>query len=247
MKKFIIQIILIIIILILIVIGIIYLVKKQDSKTELENNYKNFKEESIMYDENATIDDLKEEYNIEGNSDLYEIQTEYDGRKVLAIKANENYKVAFSGLIKKSKTTIEEATQIFNEQHPTQNGIWIEPQSREKIVNDLNELFQSKYEVDEKGYLVITEYQSSENDEILKQMIEGEKQYILGISGTTYYIDALTGEIFDNPYEEFDSSQTYSYFTDDNKIIIYIPENNDNHLEKQEIYESILKLIFEIE
>lgn len=247
MKKFIIQIILIIIVLSIIIIGIMYLVKKQDPKTELENNYENFKEESTMYDENATIDDLKEEYNIEGNSELYEIQTEYDGRKVLSIKANENYKVAFAGLIKKSKPTIEEATQIFSEQHPTQNGIWIEPESREKIANDLNELFQSKYKVDEKGYLVITEYQSSENDEILKQMIEEEKQYVFGISGTTYYIDALTGEIFDNPYEEFDKTQPYSYFTDGNKAIIYITENKDNHLEKLEIYESILKLISEME
>ena len=196
-----------------------------------------------MYDENADIEDLKEEYNIEGNSELYEIQTEYDGRKVLAIKASENYKVAFAGLIKKSKPTFEETTKIFEEQYPKQAGIWIEPESRQIILNYLNNNLNSSYEIEENGFIKILEYIESENDKILNQIINGEKQYILGISGITYYIDTLTGEIIDNPYEEFDSSQTYSYFQDENKMIIYIPENKDNHINKDEIFNSILKLV----
>ena len=189
MKKFIIQIILIIIVLSIIIIGIMYLVKKQDPKTELENNYENFKEESTMYDENATIDDLKEEYNIEGNSELYEIQTEYDGRKVLAIKASENYKVAFAGLIKKSKPTFEEATKIFEEQYPKQAGIWIEPESRQIILNYLNNNLNSSYEIEENG------------------------------------------------------GNNWLRNKEGNKVIIYIPENKDNHINENEIFNSILKLV----
>ena len=243
MKKIIIQIILIIIVLGFIIAGITYLINKNNKKNELDAKYEELKNESVMYDESANIEELKEEYNMEGDSELYEIQTEYDGRKVLTVKASENYKVAFAGLIKKAKPTLDEASQIFKEQYPTQNGIWIEPESREKILNYLNSAVKSKYEIDENGYLKIVEYQKSNNDELLKNIIEGEKQYITGISGITYYIDPLTGEIFDNPYEEFDSNQTYSYFTDENKMIIYIPENKDNYLDNNEIFESIIKLI----
>lgn len=243
MKKIIIQIILIIIVLGFIIAGITYLINKNNKKNELDAKYEELKNESVMYDESANIEELKEEYNMEGDSELYEIQTEYDGRKVLTVKSSENYKVTFAGLIKKAKPTLDEASQIFEEQYPTQNGIWIEPESREKILNYLNSELKSKYEIDENGYIKIAEYQKTNNDEILKNIIAGEKQYIIGISGITYYIDPLTGEIFDNPYEEFDSNQTYSYFTDENKMIIYIPENKDNYLDNNEIFESIIKLI----
>ena len=208
MKKIIIQIILIIIVLGFIIAGITYLINKNNKKNELDAKYEELKNESVMYDESANIEELKEEYNMEGDSELYEIQTEYDGRKVLTVKASENYKVAFAGLIKKAKPTLDEASQIFEEQYPTQNGIWIEPESREKILNYLNSELKSKYEIDENGYIKFAEYQKTNNDEILKNIIAGEKQYIIGISGITYYIDSLTGDIFDNPYEEFDSNQT---------------------------------------
>ena len=186
MKKIIIQIILIIIVLGFIIAGITYLINKNNKKNELDAKYEELKNESVMYDESANIEELKEEYNMEGDSELYEIQTEYDGRKVLTVKSSENYKVAFAGLIKKAKPTLDEASQIFEEQYPTQNGIWIEPESREKILNYLNSELKSKYEIDENGYIKIAEYQKTNNDEILKNIIAGEKQYIIGISGITY-------------------------------------------------------------
>ena len=100
--------------------------KKNTQKSELDIKYDELKKESAMYDENADIQELKQEYNMTGNTELYEIQTEYDGRKVLAIKASENYKVAFAGLIKKSKVNLDEATEIFEQNYPNKNGIWIE-------------------------------------------------------------------------------------------------------------------------
>lgn len=247
MKKIIIEIILIILVIGFIIFEITYLLKKRSQMTEttIELDLNNLQSESVMYDEDATIDDLKEEYKMEGNSDLYEIQTEYDGRKVLVIKASEDFKVAFAGLIKKSKPTFEESSQIYNEQYPKENGIWIEPESREKILNDLNSMLKSKYEISDNGYLKIVEYVESENDMILNQIINGEKQCIIGICGTMYYIDAITGEIFDNPYEELDKYQTYSYLTDENKMIIYLAENNDNHLDKKEIYENLFRILKE--
>ena len=115
--------------------------------------------------------------------------------------------------------------------------------SREKILNYLNNVLNSTYQIDEEGYLSISNMQKSTNDNIINTLINGDKQYILGISSTTYYIDALTGEVIDNPYEEMDEAQTYSYFEDENRMMIYIPENKDKHLSNQEIFESIIELV----
>ena len=100
-------------------------VKINKQKSSLENEYKELKEKSVMYDENAEVEDLKREYNISGDSSLYEIQTEYDGRKILAIKSNENYKVAFAGLVKRNKPEMQEISEILEKNHPTENGVWI--------------------------------------------------------------------------------------------------------------------------
>lgn len=243
MKKTVIQIILSVIILTFIILGIICFMNNNTTKNEIDSEYEELKKNSIMYDENASIEELKQEYKMTGDTELYEIQTEYDGRKVLAIKADENYKVAFVGLIKKSKPDLNKSTEIFEQNHPNKKGIWIEAESRERILNYLNNTLKSTYMIDEDGYLNISNLQESKNDDIINSLINGEKQYILSINSTTYYIDALTGEVIDNPYEEFDEAQTYSYFEDGNKMIIFIPENKDKHLSNEEIFESIIELV----
>lgn len=218
-------------------------VKINKQKASLENDYKELKEKSVMYGENANVEDLKQEYNVSGDSDLYEVQTEYDGRKVLAIKSNENYKVAFAGLIKRSKPEQKEILEIFEENHPTENGIWIEEEGREEILEYLNKNLSSKYEINEKGYLKIIDKQKSEKDDQIELMINGDKQYLLSINGVSYNIDALTGEIVDNIYEELDKYQIYSYFNDENKMIIYITENKEKALTNDEIFQNILELM----
>jgi len=54
----------------------------------------------IAYQENVTVDEIKNETGATGNSNIYEIQQEYDGRNVVTVKANIKYKVAFAGMIK---------------------------------------------------------------------------------------------------------------------------------------------------
>lgn len=226
-----------------IIFGIVYFRKNNKTNNELDAKYSEIKKELTMYNENANIEELKKEYSITGDTELYEIQTEYDGRKVLVIKANENYKVAFAGLIKKSKSDLNEALDIYENKHPKKNGIWIEPESRNKILNYLNNNLNSKYEITQEGYLTILEKKESQNDNKIDLLINGDKQYILGISGVSYYIDKLTGEVFDDIYEEMDKYQTYSYFEDENKMIIFITENKSKYLSNQEIYESIIELV----
>ena len=201
------------------------------------------KQNSLMYNNTATVDELKEEYGMSGNDDLYDVQTEYDGRQVLKVKATENFKVAFAGLVNGTKNSIENSSEIFENEYPTENGIWIEKNSREKIEKYLNENMKSKYKISEKGYLTISEKKSSKEDNEIEKIINGNKQYLIGISGTNYYIDALTGEAVDNPFEELDKYQTYAYCQDEDKMVIFITENKSKALQNSEIFESVLALM----
>lgn len=102
---------------------------------------------------------------------------------------------------------------------------------------------KSKYKISEKGYLTISEKKSSKEDNEIEKIINGNKQYIIGISGINYYIDALTGEAVDNPFEELDKYQTYAYCQDEDKMVIFITENKSKALQNSEIFESVLELM----
>lgn len=245
MKKTI-KILILILIVIIIAGGIgvsIKYIKKVKNKNEIDKAYNEMKQNSLMYNNTATVDELKEEYGMSGNDDLYDVQTEYDGRQVLKVKATENFKVAFAGLANGTKNSIENSSEIFENEYPTENGIWIEKNSREKIEKYLNENMKSKYKINEKGYLTISEKKSSKEDNEIEKIINGNKQYIIGISGINYYIDALTGEAVDNPFEELDKYQTYAYCQDEDKMVIFITENKSKALENSEIFESVLALM----
>ena len=233
-----------VLILIVIVIGVsIKYIKKVKNKNDIDKTYNEMKQNSLMYNNTATVDELKEEYGMSGNDDLYDVQTEYDGRQVLKVKATENFKVAFAGLVNGTKNSIENSSEIFENEYPTENGIWIEKNSREKIEKYLNENMKSKYKISEKGYLTISEKKSSKEDNEIEKIINGNKQYLIGISGTNYYIDALTGEAVDNPFEELDKYQTYAYCQDEDKMVIFITENKSKALQNSEIFESVLALM----
>lgn len=236
--------IIIISILLIIVVGIIIGVfarKKKNNEDII--NYDELKQNSEMYNESATLEDLKKEYGATGDENLYDIETEYDGRKVLAIKASENFKVAFAGLVENRKITLDEAKKIFDDEYPTNNGIWVEEKSREKILNYLNQNLNSKYEIDKNGYLTISSKKNSDYDNKIEKIINSNKQYIIGINSKKYYIDAISGEILDNPFEEFDKYQTYAYCQDDDKIVICITENTSKKLSNKEIFDSVVSLM----
>lgn len=243
MKKIIRNIIIVLIIIAAIIIC--YKVYKNNKKTDLENQYKELKEQSIMYNTEAQVEELKKEYNYSGDSNLYEIETEYDGRNVLTIRPSENYKVAFTGLIKRAKPEKDEVLEIFEKEYPTENGIWIEEKSRDTILQYLNNKLSSKYEITHSGYLKNLDKKDTEKDKQLIDLINGNRKYILGIEGTAYYIDPLTGEITDDIYEQMDEHQTYSYFENENNMIIYITENKQKVLNSDEIFDSLLELVKE--
>lgn len=216
----------------------------QKISQDVQEKYEEMKENSVMYNNETTLEELKEEYKFTGSNDIYEIETELDGRNVINVKSNMNFKVAFCGMIKKEKPTYEELDSIYDSNYPQRSGIWINKDSRERILNYLNTKLGYTYNINEEGYLEIKgKSAQSDVDMKMEKLINGEKQYILDISSVYYMIDAVTGEIVDNPYNDLEEYQTYDYCEDENKMIIFVSKNIDSKLNEDEIFESVLNLI----
>lgn len=237
-------------ILMFIISLIIVMVLIKDNQKEKDrvfiNEYEEIDKNQISYNKNSTVNELKKENGIKGNSDIYEIQTEYDGRKVLTVKANLKFKVAFCGLITRDLPKIEELEKVFQENIPQKNGIWIENYSKDKIVKLINdsEKTNSKYAISGDGYLYIVEKNTqTELDKKIEKIINGNKLNVLAKSSVCYIVDTVTGEILDYNFEKMDKYQTYEYFEDNDKKIIFITENSGNQLYDEDILEDMVNLL----
>lgn len=238
--------------LIILAIGIFFTIKninnkkQQQESNESQKTFEEFKNSSIMYDEEANLNELKQEYKITGPDELYEIQTEYDGRKAVVVKAEINYKTAFAGLIKKEIPSFSELDSCMEENYPKGTGIWVEKSSQEKIVNYLNntKLLNNEYSIDDNGFLQVNKKENqTKTDETIEKLINSEELNLITISGTSYMVDAVTGEIVRNPFEDLDNYQSCEYFENDNSRIIFITENINGKLTDNEILESIIEII----
>lgn len=211
----------------------------------LNSSYKEVDGNDIGYQENISIEDLKKETSITGNDEIYEIQKEYDGRKVLVVKPSFKYSVAFTGAMKKALPKMDELDQVLNDNLPQNNGIWVEESSRSRVLELFNKSnnTESSYCVNEEGYLEIEEKNSqSDIDRKIENVINGDRQFILDVSSVCYIIDDVTGEILDYNFENLDRYQTYEYFEDDGKFIVFITQNSYNQLDDGEIFDSIVRL-----
>lgn len=187
------------------------------------------------------VNDLKKDIGVSGDTDLYQIQTEYDGNKTLDIKPEIQYKVAFAGIIEQKVPKLENVDTIFNKNYPKNYGVWIDSTSREKFLTMLKENTNNEYEITEEGFLKIKkENNSTDIDNSLKEMIQSNKRYIITISGIYYEIDRVTGEILDNFYEDMDPMQATKSVDNKDDIIIYLTTNTEKRLTTKEIlYELI--------
>lgn len=223
----------------IILISVIILILICSKKSNKESQEKNSSQNQV------TVNELKEETGLTGNTDIYEIQEEYDGREVLTVKASLKYKVAFSGMIKNTKPTMEELDAVLNENFPKNKGVWIEKDSRDKILKIFNnDNVNSKYIIDDEGYLKIQEKNlQNDTDKKIESLINSDRQIILSISSICYIVDDVTGEILDYNFEKMDKYQTFEYFEDDDKIIVFINENSNNQLTDKEMFNSIIELL----
>lgn len=239
------------VLIILIIVGLIFIgsLNKQFevyNNIETNNIYTELDKNEVQYQENTTVEDLKKQTSITGDDEIYEIQKEYDGRKVLTVKASIKYKVAFAGMIKNSAPKYDELDNVLKQNLPKYAGIWIEKGSRDKLLKLFNDskFVNSKYYIDEDGYLKISSKNSqTDYDKSIEKVINGDKQFILDLSSVCYIVDEVTGEILDYNFENMDKYQTYEYFEDDEKCIVFINQNTNGQLSDSEIFESIVKVL----
>lgn len=225
------------VLLIVISLIIIYCVIKNINKL---NNVISEKNLQVDNEEQQEINEVKHEIGINAPNELYEIQIEYDGKKILNIKPEIQFKIAFAGIKKQELPKIDEIDTIFEKEYPQENGIWIEENSKEIFLRILKEETNNKYQIDQNGYLKIQE-ENKYNDEdmLLKNMITGNRKYIVTISGIYYEADRVTGEILDNFFEDIDPYQTSKTVEWRDNVIIYLSTNKEKLLTNKEILQEL--------
>lgn len=125
-------IVLLLAIVVVIVIGLIFNNKKENSDQNiLQNEIKSdeFMNRIVSTDSNE-INAIKNEINATGQTDIYQIEEEYDGRKIIQVKPDVQYQVALAGIIKNGIPAEDEINTIL-EQAPNSSGMWISESSRE--------------------------------------------------------------------------------------------------------------------
>lgn len=237
------KVILAVLIFLIICICIIKGISKPNNTIEFENEYETVDKSGISYQDDTTIEDLKKDISATGDSDIYEIHEEYDGRKILSVKASVKFKVAFAGIIKRSIPTLSESEEILNSYFPKKSGIWIENSSRNKILSLFNDSDKtnSEYSINDDGYLeIVNKNKKTDLDKKIENLMNGNLKYVMCISSVCYIIDELTGEILDYNFEEMDKYQILDIFKDEDNNIIFITENKNNQYSKNEILEELI-------
>lgn len=210
---------------------------------EIDNKTSNTELNEVENEKNAEVEELKKITGVSGNSNIYEVQTEFEDKKILTVKKSVRLKTAFAGMIKKSLPQLSELDDIFNKNYPNKKGIWIEENSRDKVLELLNNGSKNKYDINNEGYLQIKDRTTqNEIDKKIENAINGNKTIIINVSSVCYIVDDMTGNILDYNFEEIDKGQTFEYFEDENSLIIFITENKENQLTKSEILNDIIQL-----
>lgn len=252
MKKRYITILIIGIVIILIIVSCI-LINKKDKVSE--NNIENVKQENNIekndYNEttiynatvNATseeIEEIKNSINAEGNTDIYQVEQESDGRKYLQVKPNVQFYVDLAGIIKKAKPEENELNNLVS-QAPTKNGVWISEQSRKIFSELLQDNNIINIGISDDGYLKINNTANNDLEKGLEKMINSDKIYYINMTGIAYQRDYISGQIQEYPFEDMDPEQVLESFEDENKLILELSTNKMNKLTNKEILETIIR------
>ena len=233
-----------IVIIISIIISIVFIFSKftknnrNQNKQELSNQSIEEKKEEIYTEQK--IEDIKNDLGYNNtDKEIYEVKKEYDGREVLAIKPNIQYRVALAGAIKNEKPNFSEIDQILG-QAPNKSGIWITNKSRDKFLNMIKDVTTAKYTIDNNGFLVQENDNNNEIDKNIKKAINGNKIYSIDINKVTYLVDEVTGQIEEYPFEEIDPEVPYELFEAENAVLYVITENTYKKINNKYIIEEVL-------
>ena len=206
-----------------------------------ENEIQNMIEELTADNENMDeIKNMQSQINSTANPNIYYIDEEYDGRKILQIKPEIQYEVDLAGILKNAKPEESELNEIL-QNAPSKTGIWVSEQSRQKFLELLNANNIKSFSISSDGYLEVLEDKS--NNTIagkLKDMMSSGKLYIINMSGIAYERDYISGEITEYPFEAMDPYQIIHPYKTENKIILEITSNKNSKLSDNEILETII-------
>ena len=238
-------IVLLLAIVVVIVIGLIFNNKKENSDQNiLQNEIKSdeFMNRIVSTDSNE-INAIKNEINATGQTDIYQIEEEYDGRKIIQVKPDVQYQVALAGIIKNGIPAEDEINTIL-EQAPNSSGMWISESSREKFMELLNSNNIVDFEITNEGYLKCNKQENlTEQEEKLKDMAESDKLYVIDVSGKTYQRDYISGEVIEYPFEEMDPYQVLEPYEIENSIILGVTSYKENRLSNKEILDAIIAYV----
>ena len=224
------RVIIIVLCIAIVVATIIIIINRRNNRDLEQNQISNINEDA------NTIEEIKNEINATADTNMYQIEQEYDGRKIIQIKPNIQYETVLAGILKNSMPK-EEEIKILLENRPIKSGVWISKQSREKFIKILKDNNIKGYEIDKEGYLVRKE---EINNETLKKAINSNKLYILDISGKCYDRDDISGEIVEYPFEEMEPDQVLEIYNIENSAILEITTNSRGILSNKEILDEIL-------
>lgn len=240
-----------VIVIILIVALVIFFSKKDNEDVNnmilvSENNVtnENAEDNTSIVDQDTSnqnveeIENMKNEINATGNTDIYYVDEEYDGRKILQVKPDVQFDVDLAGII---KNTIPEENEISEliEKAPTDNGVWISEQSRESFSNLLKNNNINDFTISDDGYLQINNSENNDMANKLVNMINSNNLYIINITGIAYERDYISGEITEYPFEDMDPTQAVEPYQKDNKIILEVTTNKMQELTESEILDAI--------
>lgn len=238
------------IVLLLVIVVVIAIVLIFNNKEE--NSDQNILQNEIQSDEFANrmvstdaneINAIKNEINATGETDIYQIEEEYDGRRIIQVKPDIQYQVALAGIIKNGIPADDEINTLL-EQAPTSSGMWISESSREKFMELLNSNNIVDFEITNEGYLKCNKQENlTEQEEKLKNMAESNKLYVIDMSGKTYQRDYISGEVIEYPFEEMDPYQVIEPYEIDDSIILGVTSNKENRLSNKEILDAIIAYV----
>ena len=239
---------LVVLVVILIIVLIVFFSRKGNenvNNTETENvvnenteNNTNIVDQNIEKQNPEEIETIKNEINATGNTDIYYVDEEYDGRKILQIKPDVQFDVDLAGIMKNSKPEENEINELVGKE-PTNNGVWISEQSREIFSNLLKNNNITDFNISDEGYLQINNSGNNDMANKLVNMINSDRLYIINMTGTAYERDYISGEITEYPFEDMDPTQAIEPYQKDNKIILEITTNKMQRLSESEILDAI--------
>ncbi len=227
--------IIIVILITILIIAIVFVVIALRNKRDVDNYSENITDEN---DANI-INQIKAEINSTADTNIYQVEDEYDGRHTLQIKPNIQFDTVLAGVLIEGTPANNEIDSILKNK-PTNTGVWISKKSRDSFKKILIDNNLTNFSIDESGYLFETEKKNNEMSKKLDNIIKSDKQFIIDISGTCYVRDEMSGDIVEYPFEKMDPNQIMELYKNDNSTILEISTNSKGKISNVDILKTII-------